>query len=63
MAEINRAARGLDGASAPGVQRPGARAEQRQSEKAPCHGDVFLKLDRLICARVEEQRGEQTKAE
>jgi hypothetical protein len=30
--------------------RPGARAEQRQSEKAPGHGDVLLRLDRLIGA-------------
>jgi hypothetical protein len=38
------------------------RTEKRQSKVAPGHGDVFPKLDRVISARVYEQRRQQTKA-
>ena len=43
----------LDGAGALRVQRPGARTKKRQSKEASGHRGVFLKLDRLISAHME----------
>jgi hypothetical protein len=42
-------------------QAPGPRSAK--ARKPPGHSDVFLKLDRLIGARVEEQRRQQAETE
>ena len=46
----------LSSAPPPPVERPRAWAEDRQREKAPCHGDVLLHFDHLIRAPMDEKR-------